>query len=230
MRVAVIVRDSARRAMRPIWACLLLSQLLLPGVRGQSPIDQIVTLVNGEIITRSDLLWSIALAPDAPSPERQISSDILKQKLDRMIDEKLIAQEATRMPAAEITQDEITKARNDLIASFGSAEAFRRRVESVGLTQTRIDQLVREMIVINKYIDFRFRSFVFVTDQEIQQYYDSRLVPEIRRQNAVPPPLSDAKIRDMIVANLKAQKINDELDRFLKDLRARADIVQLAEL
>jgi hypothetical protein len=134
------------------------------------------------------------------------------------------------MTAAEISQDEITKERNDLIARFGSAEAFRRRVESVGLTQTRIDQLVREMIVINKYIDFRFRSFVFVTDQEIQQYYDSRLVPEIRRQNAVPPPLSDPKIRDLIVANLKAQKINDELDRFLKDLRARADIVQLAEL
>jgi len=69
---------------------------------------------------------------------------------------------------------------------------------------------------------------VFVPDQEVQQYYDSHLVPEMRRKNAVPPALSE--VRDKIMAVLKAQKINDELDRFLKDLRARADIVQLADL
>ena len=198
--------------------------------QAQSPVDQILELVNGDIITRSDLLWSIALAPDAPSPEHQISMDILKQKLEVMIDQKLISQEAARMPAAEISQDEITKTRNELIAGFGSAEVFRRRVESVGLTQQRIDRLVRDMIVINKYIDFRFRSFVFVTDQEVQQYYDTKLVAELRRQNAVPPPLSEPKVRDQISAILKQQKVNDELDRFLKDLRARADIVQLVEL
>jgi hypothetical protein len=200
-----------------------------PGL-GQLPVDQILELVNGDIITRSDLLWSIALASDAPSPEHQISPDILRQKLEVMIDQKLIAQEAARMPAAEISQDEINKARNELIAGFSSAEVFRRRVEAVGLSQQRIDRLVRDMIVINKYIDFRFRSFVFVTDQEIQQYYDTRVVPELRRQSAVPPPLSEPKVRDPIIAILKQQKVNDELDRFLKDLRARADIVQLAEL
>jgi len=224
------IGNLANYAARAIFICLLLGPVAQDSARGQSPVDQIVELVNGDIITRSDLLWSIALAPDAPSPEHQISSDILKQKLDYMIDQRLIEQEAARMPAAEITQDEITRARNDLIASFGSAEAFRRRVEAVGLTQQRIDRLVRDMITITRYVDFRFRSFVFVTDQEVQQYYDSRVVPELRRKNAVPPPLTDPKVRDPIVAILKQQKVNDELDRFLKDLRARADLVQLAEL
>jgi hypothetical protein len=86
------------------------------------------------------------------------------------------------------------------------------------------------MIVINKFIDFRFKSFIFVTDQEIDQYYQSRLVPEMRRQNAVPPPITDPAMREKISAILKQQKINDELDQFLKDLRSRADIVQLADL
>jgi len=219
-----------RRTIKGISIIVLVVVAAARTARGQSPIDQILELVNGDIITRSELLWSIALAPDAPSPEQQISSDILKQKLEVMIDQKLISQEAARMPAAEISQDEINKTRNELITGFGSAEVFRRRVESVGLTQQRIDRLVRDMIVINKYIEFRFRSFVFVTDQEIQQYYDTKLVAELRRQNAVPPPLSEPKVRDQISAILKQQKVNDELDRFLKDLRARADIVQLAEL
>lgn len=230
MRLARLVHQYRKAAIGSSLGLLVLCASSGRIVLGQTVIDQIVTLVNGQIITRSDLLWSIALAPDAPSPEHQISSDILKQKLEVMVDQKLIEQEAARMPAAEITREEINKTRNQLIASFGSEDAFRRRVESVGLTQQRIDQLVREMIVINKYVDFRFRSFIFVTEQEIQQYYDSHLVPELRRQNAVPPPLSDPKVRDLIVPVLKQQKINDELDQFLKNLRARADIVQLAEL
>jgi hypothetical protein len=216
--------------MRTVCGCLILGLAVASSVNGQSPIDQIVTLVNGDMITRSDLLWSIALAPDAPSPEHQMSSDILKQKLEVMIDQRLIAQEAARMPAAGISQEEINNARNALMTRFGSAEAFRRRVESVGLSQQRIDRLVRDMIVINKFIDFRFKSFVFVTDQEIDQYYQSRLVPELRRQNAVPPPVTDPGVREKISAVLKQQKVNDELDQFLKDLRSRADIVQLAEL
>jgi len=220
----------ARWTVRDLCAWLLAIVAIVGPAPGQSLVDQIVVLVNGDIITRSDLFWSIALSPDAASPEHQVSPDILKQKLDLMIDQRLIEQEAARMPAAEISQDEINRARNELIAGFGPAEVFRRRVEAVGLSQQRIDRLVRERIVIDKYIDFRFRSFVFVTDQEVQQYYDSRVVPELRRKNAVPPPLSDPKVRDPIVAILKQQKVNDELDRFLKDLRARADIVQLAEL
>jgi hypothetical protein len=230
MTFASLIKQPARCAIRWTCVCLLVALAPLNSVHGQSLVDQIVELVNGDIITRSDLVWSIALSPDSPSPDHQLSSDILRQKLDSMIDQKLIEQEAARMPAAEISRDEIAKTRNELIASFGSAEVFRRRVESVGLSQQRIDRLVRDRIIINKYIDFRFRSFVFVTDQEIQQYYDSRVVPEVRRQNAVPPPLSDPKVRDPIVAILKQRKINDELDRFLKDLRARADIVQLADL
>jgi hypothetical protein len=230
MKIGPIISNSTNVIMRALYAGLVFGLLALSPVCGQSPIDQILTLVNGDMITRSDLLWSIALAPDAPSPERQISPDILKQKLEVMIDQRLIAQEAARMPAVGITQEEINKARNDLIASFGSAEAFRRRVESVGLTEQRIDRLVREMIVINKFIDFRFRSFVFVTDQDVDRYYQSRLVPEMRRQNAVPPPASEPAVREKIMAILKQQKINDELDRFLKDLRGRADIVQLADL
>jgi len=228
--MAWLIKVSATRTTRAVCGYLIMALAAAHCVRAQLMVDQIVELVNGDIITRSDLLWSIALSPDAPSPEHHISSDILRQKLDYMIDQKLIEQEAARMPTPDISQDEIIKARNDLIASLGPAEVFRRRVESVGLTQQRIDRLVRERIVIDKYIDFRFRSFVFVTDQEVQQYYDTRVVPELRRQNAVPPPLSDPKVRDPIVAILKQQKVNDELDRFLKDLRARADIVQLADL
>jgi hypothetical protein len=207
-----------------LWAVLFSA----PATGAQEMIDQILTIVNDDIITRTDLLWSIAMDPKAPSAAGPLGGDLLRQKLDTMIDQRLIAQEAARMPTADITTEELNKARADLIQSFGSEEAFRRRVESVGLTSPRIDRLLRERILINKFVDFRFQSFVFVSDKEIQNYYDQRLAPEMLKAGRVAPPL--ARVRDEIAQILKREKINEEIDRFLREARQRANIIQLVEM
>ena len=203
--------------------------LLTPSVCGQQIVDQILTLVNDDVITRIDLLWSIAIDPKAPSPVGPVGSDLLRQKLDVMIDERLIAQEAARVPTSEITQDEIDKKRTELIKSFKSEAQFRERAGSVGLTPQKIDELIRQRILIDRFADFRFRSFVLVTDQEIKRYYDEILVPQLRAHGQVPPAISDEKLREGIVALLKQEKINAEIDRWLTSARQRADVVQLAE-
>jgi hypothetical protein len=198
-----------------------------PEASAQKVVDQILALVNDDIVTRTDLLWSIALDPKAPSPAGPVSSDLLKQKLEVMIDQRLVAQEASRVPSAELTQEEVDKKRAELIRTFKSEAEFRQRVESVGLTPDRIDDLIRERILIDRFVDFRFRSFVLVTEPEIQKYYDETLAPRIRAAGQVPPPL--AKVSDDISALLKQEKINQEIDRWLNTVRQRADIVQLAE-
>jgi len=197
--------------------------------RAQQTVDQILTLVNDEAITRIDLLWSIAMDPQAPSPIGPVGSDLMSRKLDVMIDERLIAQEAARIPTAEITQDEIDKTRTELIKSFASEAQFRERVGSVGLTPQKIDEIIRQRILIARFVDFRFRSFVVVTEQEIKRYYDETLAPKVRAGGQVPPPLETPSIRDGIVANLKVEKVDAEINRWLTSARQRADVVQLAE-
>lgn len=217
---------------RPISALLILAffcfEFVMPCIAQQKAVDQILVVVNDEPITRSDLLWSIALDPEAPNPAADVGSDLLRQKLDVMVDEKLISQEAARIPASEVTDDEIQKKRNALIARFKSEAAFRERVGSVGLTSERINELMRQRILIERFVDFRFQTFVFVTEPETKKYYDERLVPKIRSQGQVAPPLDD-KLRDDINKVLKLEKVNSEIDRWLNSARQRADIVTLAE-
>jgi hypothetical protein len=195
----------------------------------QQTVDQILTLVNDELITRLDLLWSIAMDPQAPSPVGPVGSDLLSRKLDVMIDERLIAQEATRLPTVEIPQSEIDKKRTELIKSFSSEAQFRERVGSVGLTPQKINELMRERIIIDRFVEFRFRSFVVVTEQEIKRYYDETLVPQLRAAGQVPPPVETPQIRDAITLILKAEKVEAEINRWLASARQRADVVQLAE-
>jgi SurA-like protein len=199
-----------------------------PATHAQTVVDQIVTLVNGQIITRSDLLWSIALDPEAPSPAGPVSSEILRQKLDTMIDQRLVEQEAARMPAADVTEAEVNKARAELVARFPSEAEFRSRVEGVGLTSEEVDRLIRQRVLISKYIDFRFRSFVFISEEDIKNYYEQKLSPDIRKQGQVPPSINE--VHDRMQDVLKQQRISEEIDKFLKDARAQAEIVTLAEL
>jgi hypothetical protein len=91
-------------------------------LRAQEIVDQILTLVNDEVVTRTDLLWSIAMDAKAPSPAGPVGPDLLRQKLDVMIDERLIFQEAGRIPASDITQDEVDKKRAEVIKSYRSED------------------------------------------------------------------------------------------------------------
>jgi hypothetical protein len=208
---------------------LVCSPLLRSSARGQVIVDQIVTLVNDEPITRTDLLWNVALDPGSPSPAGPVSSDILRRMLDTLIDQRLIAQEAARLPGAEVSAEDIDKHRLVLIESFRGGEAtFRQRVEAVGLTPERIDALIKERIEIERFVEFRFRSFVFVSETEIKRYYDETHVPELRKRGQVPPSLEE--VRNFIMDILRAEKINQELDRFITSARQRADIVTLVEL
>ncbi len=193
----------------------------------QKVIDQILMLVNNEVVTRSDLLWSLAMDPQSPSPAGVLDSDTLRRKLEVMIDERLISQEAARIPSAEVAQDEIDKKRAELIKQFPNESVFRQRAESVGLTANRIDQILAQRILIDKFIDFRFRSFVFASDQEVRKFYEERLTVAMRNRGEVVPPLET--VRPTITDIIKGDKIEQEIDRWLREARQRADIVPLAE-
>jgi hypothetical protein len=223
----MLSRSTRQRRVVLTVSALSIALLLAQNASSQQTVDQILTLVNDDIITRIDLLWSIAIDPKAPSPEGPVGSDLLRQKLDVMIDERLVAQEAARIPTADITQEEVDRKRAELIARFKSEAEFRQRVGSVGLTPQKIDELLRQRVLMDRFIDFRFRSFVLATEQEIQRYYDENLVPQIRKRGAVPPPID--QVRDKISELLKQQKIDTELDRWLSAARQRAEVVQLAE-
>jgi hypothetical protein len=204
--------------------------LCLLSVAAPSPqkvVDQILTLVNEEVITRLDLLWSLALDPQAPNPANGVNADLLRQKLDVMIDERLINQEATRIPTTDVSQDEVNVKRQALIAAFPNETAFRQRLEAVGLTAEKLDELLRRRILIEKYVAFRFESFVFVTDQEVQEYFEQKLVPRLKEQGAVPPALSE--VSDRIRTLLKEEKKVGELERWLTSARQRAEIISLVE-
>ena len=67
-----------------------------------------------------------------------------------------------------------------------------------------------------------FRSFVIVTEPEIVDYFETEVKPKD------PGAVLDA-LRDQIQTLLTEEKINNSIDSFLEDARARAEIVTFGE-
>ena len=50
----------------------------------------------------------------------------------------------------------------------------------VGLTSEKLDEIIEQRLKIEKYLDFRFRNFVVITQKEISDYYRDVFVPRFR--------------------------------------------------
>lgn len=205
---------------------LLLSFTVCPA---QEVVDKMVATVNGgvrtDLITYSDLLWQLALQPNTPIDNP--GSEALNRALLLIINQRLIYQEAEKLPTINPTDKEITDALAALIALFPSRADFMDRVQRVGLTAEQLREIIRQRVAIDKYLDFRFRSFVVVTPKEVSDYYRDVYVPRFQRQYPGRIVPTFEQVSRQLEAQLTEDKIESETTSFLDTARERAEITIL---
>jgi hypothetical protein len=182
--------------------------------------------VKTDLITYSDLLWQLALQPDTPLDNPR--SEDLNKALHLLIDQRLILQEAEKLPAIAPTAKEVTDARDELARYFASAGEFQQRLLKVGLTSEKLDEIIEQRLKMERYLSFRFQNFVVVTQKEIADYYKDVYVPRFRTRfpGRLVPTLEEA--RTEIETQLTEAKIESDTDAFLDTARERAEIIVLS--
>ena len=195
----------------------------------QEVVDKMVATVNAgartELITYSDLLWQLALQPNTVLDNP--SSQELNRALRLLIDQRLILQEAEKLPTIAPAQKEVSDARDELARNFPSQVEFQQRLQRVGMTSEKLDEIIEQRLKMEKYLDFRFRNFVVISQKEIADYYRDVYVPryQTRAPGRIVPSLEQA--RSEIEKTLMEAKIESDTDAFLDTARERAEIVML---
>jgi hypothetical protein len=203
--------------------------ILAPTAQAQEVVDKMVATVNGgvkvELITYTDILWQLALQPNTPLANP--SSETLDLALKRLIEQRLVLQEAEKLPTIAPTDEEIKARLDELVKQFPSQAEFQQRMARVGLSSEQLREIVRQRLAIEKYLDFRFRSFTIVTQKEVADYYREVYVPRLRRERpgVIVPELKD--VSGEIEIELTEIKIESETDAFLDSARDRAEVTIL---
>ena len=210
--------------------CLLLTAYCSLSVRAQVVVDKTIATVNNgsrqipDLITYSDLMWQLALEPNTPLD--QPSSQQLNRALRTLEDQHLVLLEAEKLPSTAPSADEVRTLQNDLARHFASPAEMQQRMARVGLTTDQLNDILRDRVAMEHYLDFRFRAFVLIKPQDITDYYNEKFVPSLRAHNNIVPPLD--QVRGQIEHTLTEEKIGSQIDQFTEGLRDRAEIVVLS--
>ena len=182
--------------------CSLLLALCATARAQTIPDKMVASVTNGsratpDLITYSDLVWQLALEPDTPSSERPSSAQ-LNRALRLVEDQLLILQEARKLPSADTTEANAARDKqvddkvNELARLFGSQTALQQRMARVGLTTEQLHLILRDRVMVEQYLDFRFRAFAVVTDREIQDRYNQRY-GRLRNSGQIVPTLEQVR-------------------------------------
>lgn len=176
----------------------------------QQLLDRIVARVSATAITLTDL--------QAARGFGIVSGQTDEAALQQMIDRQLLLIEVGRFPPEEPAEATITAqvARERAAAGPRLAELM----TATGTDDGRLRDLARDTLRIDGYVDQRFGTTQQVTDDEAAGYYGAH--PEEFRSNGAVIPFEQA----LPVARERAaaERRRTQLDRWLIDLRGRADI------
>lgn len=131
-------------------------------------VNRIVAVVNNDIVTEGDVdafIQALKDDPDSSIPEGK-NADLEHVVLQRLIDQRLILQEAKRTEVV-VPADEVLDRYQAFRNRFPSDDLFHESLKITGLSEEQLKRRVREQLTIQRVIDAKVRSLITVSPQEV---------------------------------------------------------------
>lgn len=200
---------SKRLCCAAVRVCLL---VLFQACAVQSnAMDKIIAVVNNDVITQKDLddfinFTRMEMAKGkTPSEFEAKSQEIRKDLLDRLIDDKLILQEAKR--SGFIIEPSRVKARLDEIKKrYSSDREFQDTLIKEGLVQADIEKRIKDQIMMYLAVENNVRLKIAVAPDEVTSYYNAHKdkFSSTEKRDIESLSVSDLKAGREIVSKLRS--------------------------
>jgi hypothetical protein len=221
-----------------VGACMMLLGLLSIDAQPAPPsqaaqavvLDRVVAVVNNQAILASDVDDETQLAVLDPG---RAGRGILtpRRALEQLISRALIQQQIRQqdIPAIEPSQADIdarlSEIRKQLPAcvhlNCASEDGWKAFLTAHELTPERVRSYLRFRIQILRFIEERFRQGIFISPEEIQNYYRNILLPQYAPGETIP---AQDEVAPRIQEILLQQQVNLLFNDWLKNLRKQGDV------
>ena len=172
-------------------------------------LDRIVAVIDDRfVITLSDI-----------RKERAIQSAFGRDAgnddaiVDSLVEKHLVEEQIAQFREIEVPEDVVSKRLQQLKVPPG--------ISGQDLREALIGEYRR-----GQFMTERFQQFIRVSDEELQKYYNEVYAPEARNRGGTPAPLE--QVVDAIRQNMTAEKMNEEVNSWLMELRRRSIVEKIA--
>ena len=180
-------------------------------------VDRVLAVVNGEPITYSEVLEAIALMPGVtPAPT-------LDEALERLIDARLMEHEARRYLQEPPSEEESEATLRALMDRFATPEDYRATLRRLGVAEDYLRKRIQRELIVDRYVDRRFRPLVQVAQREVEEYYRTVLLPDLDAGS----PATLVEVESLIRNILEQRDLNRRISAWVDELKSSASIVRL---
>ena len=197
---------------------LVLLLLALPA--SAVTVDRIAAVVDRQVLTVSEITQLVEIrffartAADEEAHRREV--------LDALIAQALRYRDVERFGAQDIPADTIEARVLEIQQRFANEAEFLAAVARAELTLDEVRALVKRQLQVEAYIQERFAPLVFITNEDIEEYYRGPWTRQRRDRGLDVPPL-DA-VREEIRTAVRGSRVQEEIGRWTGQLRERANV------
>jgi len=193
----------------------------MTGLGHGQEIDHLIAAVNGKVVTEGDLDLARSLnALVFYGKESQPGSQ--EEEIGRLIDLELMRQELKNFSLTQPDEDQIQARVQSLRAAYAEKGGLPALLQKIGLEESELVSYIRFEFSILKFVDFRFRPFVSVSEEEIKTYYEKRLAPQLAKSKLELPALE--RVSAKIEAILAEEKINADVEQWMSEIRRNSRV------
>jgi peptidyl-prolyl cis-trans isomerase SurA len=184
-------------------------------------VDRIAAVVDRQVLTVSEVNQMVELR-FFPRPANQPDDDYRHDVLDSLIAQALRFRDVERFGAEDIPKDSIEARVQEMTRRFASPAEFDAAVAHAELTPDEVRALVKRQLQVEAYIQERFSPLIYIANDDLETYYRGPWTTQRRQRGLAVPPL--AEVREEIRSLLKSTRLQEEIEKWTAQLRARANV------
>jgi hypothetical protein len=200
---------------------LVAAALLAAAPAGAVIIDRIAAVVEQEVIPLSEIHQLVTLR-FIPRNSGESEDQHRRRVLETMIAQALRYRDTQRFGAQNVPNDAVESRLLEIQKRFPSTQAFEEALRDSELTLEELKSLITRQLQVEAYVEERFSPLIFVSLDQIEEYYTSVWAPQRRARGLDVPPLSE--VREEIRRLLKAERLEEEIKKWTEQLRSRVNV------
>ena len=188
-------------------------------------IDRIAVSVGNRVITTSDVDRQVRVSAFLSGVRPDLTPEGKRKAAESMVDQKLVARELETAHYPAPADSELDAAFAEFKAKyFASDAAYRGALAEYGITE---DEVKQQLLWQRQFLGFvagRFRPAVQVTDREVRDYFETKVLPAARAANPGATFTVD-EFRDPIITKLTEERVDQQIALWLAEVRKRTEVV-----
>jgi hypothetical protein len=204
------MRVNARLEFQIGVALLLLLTTISLVAKAEEILDRTVAVVGDRAITLSELEEQLALEALDQGVAAVRTPQRYREVVERLIRLRLVQREMSLAGFSGTMDDKVQRQWEAMKENFGGDAAFQKALAQQGLMEETVRRFLRQQLDFQQFVDFRFRTGLAVTREEVESYYEKEY--KARLPAAVEPPSLE-----QVYAKLEAELLERRVDPMLED-------------